>query len=36
MMAINTKSTASIAVNKQKIIAKQSKKLKKDSPSYQK
>lgn len=34
MMAINTKSTASIAVNKQKPATKQNKKSKKDSPSY--
>jgi len=34
MMAINTKSTASIVINKQKTAAKQSKKLKKESPSY--
>lgn len=34
MMAINVKSTAHIAVNKQKATAKPSKKLKKDSPSY--
>ncbi len=34
MMAINTKSTASIAVNKKKAAAKPSKKLKKDLSSY--
>lgn len=34
MMAINTKSTTHIAVNKQKAAVKPSKKSKKGSPSY--